>query len=108
MSAPLPRGSPMAIYILEDDAAVSDALMVLFGNLGFEAFAFADAESFLRHPPPAPDDFVFVDLVLPGIAGSDVIRWLHRRRAPPQIVAMSGHSQRVIDAALRGLGISRV
>jgi len=95
----------MTIYIVEDDPAVSDALAVLLENLGFDVVAFADAESFFRHPPPTRDDVVFVDLVLPGIGGVDVIRWLQRLNEPPHVVAMSGHSQRIIDAALRTLDV---
>jgi FixJ family two-component response regulator len=108
MSIPLPHGSPMAIYILEDDAAVSHALTFMLGHLGFAVIAFADAETFMRHPPPMRDDVVFVDLVLPGMGGADAIRWLQRLAEPPRIVAMSGYSQRIIDAALRGLCVAHV
>jgi FixJ family two-component response regulator len=108
MSAQLRCNLPRAIYVLEDDPAVSDALVVLLGNLGFDVIAFADAESFLGHPPPQRNDIVFVDLVLPGIAGSEVIRRLQRLGEPPHIVAMSGYSQRIIDAALRNLDALQV
>jgi len=108
MSAQLRCHPPRVIYVLEDDPAVSDALVILLGNLGFDVLAFADAESFFAHPPPTRNDIVFVDLVLPGIGGSEVIRQLQHLGEPPHIVAMSGHSQRIIDAALRNLDALQV
>ena len=98
----------MAVYVLEDDPGVSDSLALLLGHLGFEVVCHSDAERFFRSPPPAADDIVFVDLMLPGIRGADVIRWLQRLKDPPRVVAMSGQSQNVIDAELRGVGVTQV
>lgn len=98
----------MAVYILEDDPGVSDSLAVLLGSLGFEVVSHSDAERFFRGPPPGPSDIVFVDLMLPGIRGADVIRWLQKLREPPRIIVMSGQSQSVIDSELRGVDVKRV
>jgi len=98
----------MAIHVLEDDPGVSDSLALLLGDMGFEVFCHHDAEHFFRNPPPASSDIVLVDLALPGITGAEVIRWLQRLKDPPRIVAMSGQSQAVIDAELRGIGITQV
>ena len=98
----------MAVHVLEDDPGVSDALALLLDHLGFEVICHADAEDFFRAEPPKGKDIVFVDLMLPGISGKAVIRWLQQLREPPRIVAMSGQSQKVIDAELRGIGITQV
>jgi FixJ family two-component response regulator len=98
----------MAVYVLEDDPGVSDSLALLLGHLGFEVVCHADAEKFFRSPPPSSGDTVFVDLMLPGIRGAEVIRWLQRLKDPPHIVVMSGQSQAVIDAELRGIGGAQV
>ncbi len=98
----------MAVFVLEDDPGVSDSLALLLDHLGFEVVCHSDAEEFFRSPPPGGRDVVFVDLMLPGIGGRDVIRWLQQLRDPPRIVAMSGQSQSVIDAELRGIGRTQI
>ncbi len=98
----------MAVHVLEDDPGVSDSLALLLDHLGFEVVCHADAEDFFRSEPPKGSDIVFVDLMLPGISGKAVIRWLQQLREPPRIVAMSGQSQKVIEAELRGIGVTQV
>ena len=98
----------MVIHVLEDDPGVSDSLALLLGHLGFEVVCHTNAEEFFRNRPPGSNDIVFVDLILPGISGAEVIRWLQRLKDPPSIVAMSGQSQSIIDAELRGIGATQV
>lgn len=98
----------MAIHVLEDDPGVSDSLALLLGHMGFEVICYHDAEHFFRSAPPTSTDLVLVDLALPGISGAEVIRWLQRLKDPPRVVAMSGQSQAVIDAELRGIGATQV
>jgi FixJ family two-component response regulator len=93
----------MAIYILEGDPGVNDSLRVLLGSLGHRVFPHRDGVGFFRCAPPAPDDYVIVDLALPVVGGATVIRWLQRLVDPPRILAISGAPQAAIDAQLRGL-----
>lgn len=96
-------GLSMAVYVVEDDPGVSDSLAILLEHLGFEVVCHADAEDFFRSTPPTGKDIVFVDLILPGISGAELIRWLHSLKDPPRIVVMSGQSKSTIDLQLRGL-----
>ena len=93
----------MAVHVVEDDPGVSDSLAILLEHLGFEVVCHADAEDFFRSAPPTSHDIVFVDLILPGISGAELIRWLGNLKDPPRIVAMSGQSQSTIDLQLRGI-----
>lgn len=98
----------MTIHVLEDDPGVSDALVLLLRNLGHDAVAYPDAEAFFRQEPPATVDTIIVDLLLPGISGARVIRWLQRLADPPQIIAISGQPQSAIESQLRGMKISHL
>jgi FixJ family two-component response regulator len=98
------RNRSVAVHILEDDPGVSDSLQTLFQNLGHDAFVYPDAESFFRSEPPAGTDTIIVDLLLPGISGARVIRWLRGLREPPRVIAISGQPQTAIDLQVRGLG----
>lgn len=94
---------PVRIHIVEDDFGVRDALIELVSSLGLAARAYADGESFMRAGPPAERDVVFVDLGLPGISGSDVIRWLRGQERAPKVVVISGKPRADIESMLRGL-----
>jgi FixJ family two-component response regulator len=101
------RGSPfeVAIHIVEDDPAVCDSLAMVLREMGHEAVAHRDAESFFERPPPEADDVIIVDLSLPGISGAQVIRWLQRLARPPRVVAITGQPHGTIERALRGLSV---
>ena len=93
----------MLIHIVEDDTAVCDSLSLLLSESGCQVVSHFDAESFLAAPPPSAEDMVFIDLLLPGISGAAVVRWLQALKQPPRIIVISGQSQRKIDLALQGL-----
>lgn len=80
----------VVIYIIEDDASVRDAIAEMFGSLKLSYSAFADGESFLQDASLNEDDTIFVDLHLPGVAGSDLIEKVAALEEAPQIVAISG------------------
>ena len=102
------RNIAVTIHIVEDDPGVSDSLMVLLSNMGHDTIAYPDAESFFRNAPPASGDTIIVDLLLPGISGVGVIRWLQELKAPPRIVAITGQPQGAIENQLRGLSVPDV
>ncbi|MBI5113726.1 MAG: response regulator [Rhodovulum sp.] len=93
----------MAVHVVEDDPGVSDSLSLLLEHLGFEVVRHTDAEDLFRSAPPSGNDIVFVDLILPGISGAELLRWLTNLKDPPRIVVMSGQSQSTIDLQLRGI-----
>jgi FixJ family two-component response regulator len=99
----------VAVHILEDDPGVSDSLQTFLQGMGHDAFVYRDAETFFGQEPPASKDTIIVDLLLPGISGARVIRWLLTLKDPPTVIAISGQAQSVIDRQLSGLaGIAKI
>ena len=94
----------MAVHILEDDPGVSDSLLTFLRGMGHDVVTYPDAESFFEAEPPSHDDTIIVDLLLPGISGARVIRWLQGLREPPRVIAITGQPQKAIEKQLRGLG----
>lgn len=94
----------MAIHILEDDPGVLDSLLMFLRGMGQVAIAYPDAESFFGAEPPGPDDTIIVDLMLPGISGARVIRWVQELAEPPRVIAITGQTQAAIEKQMRGLG----
>lgn len=93
----------MVVYIVEDDAGVSDALHFLLQSIGYAVTVFDDAETFLAIAEPTAEDVVIVDLGLPGMNGAEVIRVLVERGDTPKVICISGQAQKVIDESLRGI-----
>lgn len=98
----------MAYHIVENDEGVSDTLLTLFEHRGIDAVAHGNAESLLSGKVPGRDDTVLVDLSLPGISGVQLIRWLTRLSEPPRVVAISGRSRQLVEAATRSLALAGV
>ncbi len=94
----------VVIYIVEDDVSVRDAISRMFESLDLYCTAFADGESFLSHTSPRVDDVVFVDLHLPGLAGSDLIEKMAALDEAPQIVAITGQPLWKIERDLPKIG----
>lgn len=89
------------IHIIEDDPGVSDALVTVMAGLGHSVSCYCDGETFLENSPPGQDDVVIVDLSLPGISGSDIVRELKQMSAPPQIIVISGRPKNLLDRTLK-------
>jgi FixJ family two-component response regulator len=93
----------LAVHILEDDPGVSDSLLTFLVGMGLDVIAYPDAESFFEAEPPKPTDTIIVDLLLPGISGARVIRWLQGMKQPPRVIAITGQPQSAIERQIRGL-----
>ncbi len=93
----------VVVHIVEDDEAVADALAMALEDLDHRPRTYPDGETFLARARIATDDWVFVDLGLPGRSGADVIRDLLDSGQPPNIVAISGKSRTNLLRQLREL-----
>ena len=91
----------VAVFVIEDDEAVRDALVILLSQFGHQVLGYPDAESFLTDVLPGEDDVVLIDLGLPGLPGNQLLRWLNALAAPPRVVVISGQSQSAILDAMR-------
>lgn len=77
------------IAIVEDDAALRDALMRLLRSEGLTARGFASAEEFLASGD-APRCLV-LDLRLPGMSGMELLTALRQRHNRTPVIMITGH-----------------
>jgi DNA-binding response OmpR family regulator len=66
------------ILIIEDDAAVRDALQALLKKVGYDVMVAADGMTAIRTAQQRPPQLVLVDLGLPGGDGFSVIERIRR------------------------------
>jgi two-component system, LuxR family, response regulator FixJ len=79
-----------AIYIVDDDPAVRDALSVVFSMEGFVVETFSDGDSFIRSASKTHPACVVLDVHMPGRSGIEILKALNAEEYPAPIFIISG------------------
>jgi len=75
------------VLVIDDDAAVGDALRDLFESVGLRVSVFESAREFLRAERPNVPCCLVLDVRLPGQSGLDLQRELNERESALPIVS---------------------
>ncbi|MGY6497064.1 MAG: response regulator [Microcella sp.] len=81
------------ILIVEDEASLSEPLSYLLTREGYETQVAADGNEALADFDRAGADLVLLDLMLPGIPGTEVCRELRQRSSVPIIMLTAKDSE---------------
>jgi DNA-binding response OmpR family regulator len=86
------------ILIAEDEPAILDAVAYTLRGEGYDVETVADGESALDHACNRDYDLMILDLMLPRLAGTEILRRVRRQSALPVIVltAKGGETDRVL------------
>src|SRR5262245_9505016 len=79
----------MRLLIVEDEAAVRDALVRALEKEGYELALAEDGAQALAATAHAPPDAIVLDVMLPGIDGLEVARRLRSDRNPVPILMLT-------------------
>jgi len=83
-------GMSFRIALVEDEREIAQMVSYFLQKEGFEVHSFESAEAFLQNLPHLePPDLVLLDLMLPGIDGIELFKYLkrdHRLREIPVIM----------------------
>ena len=90
MAHPGASEAPIAILI-DDDAAVRDALEELLTSVGIDTLLFSSAQEFLEAKLPNRPGCLVVDVRMPGLGGLDLQQLLASRGILTPIVFLTGH-----------------
>ena len=82
-----------SVLIVEDEESLADPLAFLLRKEGFEATVVADGPSALAEFDRAGADIVLLDLMLPGMSGTDVCKQLRARSSVPVIMVTARDSE---------------
>ncbi len=82
-----------SVLIVEDEESLADPLAFLLRKEGFEATVVADGPSALAEFERAGADIVLLDLMLPGMSGTDVCKQLRSRSSVPVIMVTARDSE---------------
>ncbi|AOW93216.1 DNA-binding response regulator [Rhodococcus sp. WMMA185] len=81
------------VLIVEDEESLADPLAFLLGKEGFETVIVGDGPSALAEFDRAGADIVLLDLMLPGMSGTDVCKQLRSRSGVPVIMVTARDSE---------------
>jgi len=94
---------PPHISIVDDDAAIRDALRSLMRSVRFHVDAFASAEEFLASDRVQDTECLILDLYLPGMTGFELQERLRMNRPDIPIIFITAHADEASRSrALKG------
>ena len=82
---------PATVFVVDDDAAVRDAVGSLVRSVGLEARLFASADDFLATRRPNVPACLILDVRMPGLSGLDCQHQLVEAGFHIPIIFMTGH-----------------
>ena len=82
---------PPAVFVVDDDASVREALDSLFRSIGLQAKTFGSAAEFLQNKLPDAPSCLVLDVRLPGLSGLDFQTELAAAGLHIPIIFMTGH-----------------
>jgi RNA polymerase sigma factor (sigma-70 family) len=94
------------VFIVDDDAAVRDALQSLIRSVGLRVVVFGTAQEFLDCPRPDVPSCLVLDVRLPGISGLDLQRQLLEANIRIPIIFITGHGD--IPMSVRAMKVGAV
>ncbi|WP_166346870.1 response regulator transcription factor [Phytoactinopolyspora limicola] len=81
------------VLVVEDEESFSDALSYMLKKEGFEVAVAATGDAALEEFDRAGADLVLLDLMLPGLSGTEVCRQLRQRSGVPVIMLTAKDSE---------------
>lgn len=96
--------SPAIVYVVDDDPGFVKGLELLFLSAGLQARSFSRGRAFLDAYPKLHPGCIFVDLVMPGMQGLDLLERLRAAgcRWPVIILTAEGSTALAADAIRAG------
>lgn len=83
--------NPQIVYVVEDDDAVRDSLLMLLKAEGYNARGYEDALKFLKEPVAQLQGCLVLDIRMPGMTGMELHRKLVEEKCALPIIFVTGH-----------------
>jgi two-component system, LuxR family, response regulator FixJ len=84
---------PSAVYVVDDDAAVRDAVSILLAARGLSVGSFASGTEFLATAPGLAPGCVVTDLRMPEMDGLELLRWVREHHPAFPVIVMTAHGE---------------
>jgi len=94
------------ILVLDDDPNIVRTLEIMLHGDGYEVIAASSAEDAMDRLETASVDIALVDLQLPGMSGTDFLRWLREHQLDVQSIIITAHGS--IETAVEAMRVGAV
>lgn len=82
----------MNVFIIDDEKIILTALNRVLSGAGYTVHSFESGEGVLDKAKELGPDFVFLDVKMPGVSGTDLLKDLKRELPGIKIIMMSGYT----------------
>jgi two-component system, cell cycle sensor histidine kinase and response regulator CckA len=89
-------GRGETILVVEDEPSVRALAALLLEGAGYEVVQAAGAEEALELATSHPVDLMLIDVVMPGMSGSDLAAALWKRQPELRVLYMSGYTDDIV------------
>lgn len=89
------------VAIVDDDAALREAMQFVLASVGIEAIAYANAKEFLAQASQQHYRCVILDVRMPGLSGLEAQRRLKEMGEQSRIIFITGHGD--VDMAVEAM-----
>lgn len=92
------------VHVVDDDPAMRDSLLFLFGSAGVASVAHPSATAFLPHVGKPDIGCVVTDVRMPGLSGLDLVERLRELRPELPVIVITAHGDipLAVEAMKRG------
>lgn len=97
--------SSMEVLIVDDDPMIGETLGLFFEHLNFKSILTVDrGEKAIKEIDRGSFDYVFMDLMMPGIGGLETLKRIHEKHQQTNVIIMTGYPtmDTVIEAMRSG------
>lgn len=98
------KSQESAVLIVDDDEAVRTLLYEVVSSQGYRATAVESGERALEELKEHEFDLIFMDLVLPGLSGVEVLRQVKSSERQPVVTIITGYGGTPIAMEAMSLG----
>jgi|UniRef100_A0A7C3SI85 two-component system response regulator AtoC len=91
----------MRLAVVDDELIVQKRLKQALAKEDHQVETFATGEAFLEVQSAHPFDLVFLDVILPGLNGMEVLRRIKERHADTEVILITGRAS--LDAAIEAV-----
>ncbi len=93
------------VYVVDDDEAVRDSLLLLLRSVGLRAVVFDSAQAFLDRLDHAGPSCLVLDIRMPGISGMELVQRLRDQNCSLPTIIITGHGDVPMAVEAMKLGV---
>lgn len=90
MAQAAPQKRQKTVLVVDDNADFAEFVRNAAEMLSFRAVTLTDSNRFQEVFESLSPDILVLDMVMPGIEGTEIVDWLAQRKAPVKVIIVSG------------------